>query len=78
MVSPLPSPTSDEDPKSSPPPLHSEEKSFANGLGMSPAAAMRFSALLTRENIGWSLVMLVAADYFGITDQVMAVVLGVC
>ena len=75
MVSPLPKPTTDEDPKSSPPPLHSEH---ANGLGISPVAATRFAALLTRENIGWSLVGLVAADYFGITDQVLAVILGVC
>ena len=77
MVRPLP-PTTVDDPESSPPPLPSEQESYPNGLGMSPAAFMRFSALLTRENIGWSLVMLVAADYFGITDQLMAVVLGVC
>ncbi len=72
---PIPTKNDIEDPESSPPPLHSEH---ANGLGISPAAATRFAALLTRENIGWSLVGLVAADYFGITDQVLAVVLGVC
>jgi hypothetical protein len=76
MVSPLPpSPTEDEDPEivaSTPPSTH------ANGLGISPVAAMRISTLLTRDNIGWSLVAIVAADYFGITDQLMSVILGVC
>lgn len=75
MVSPLPSPTKDEEPEIS---ASTPTSEYANGLGISPVAAMRLSTLLTRDNIGWSLVAIVAADYFGITDQLMSVILGVC
>ena len=49
---------------------------FQNGTA--PITMIRFTQLLTRENIGWTLVALVAMDYFQITNQVLGLVSNVC
>jgi hypothetical protein len=49
---------------------------FQNGTA--PLTAIRFAQLLTRENIGWTLVALVAMDYFQITNQAFGLVSNVC
>lgn len=46
--------------------------------GISPVTALRLGTLLTRDNIGWTVVGLVAADYFGITNQLLGLVGNVC
>lgn len=49
---------------------------FQNGTA--PITMIRLSQLMTRENIGWTLVALVAMDYFQITNQVLGLVSNVC
>ena len=45
---------------------------------LSPVAMARVAQLATRENIGMTLIAIVAADYFGITERLLNVILGVC
>lgn len=46
--------------------------------GISPVAASRLSYYLTKENLGWSLLLLIAADYFGISSQVLGMASTIC
>lgn len=45
---------------------------------LSPVAMARVAQLATRENIGMTLIAIIAADYFGITERLLNVILGVC
>ena len=79
MVSPLPSvPTQqDIDPSvestdSAPTPT----QQYLNGV--SPVAGARLAYYLSKENLGWSLLLLFAADYFGLTNQILGMVGNVC
>ncbi len=76
MVSPLPSESNQQDIDSSVELSDSAPTTFQNGTA--PITIYRLTQLLTRENIGWTLVALVAMDYFQITNQVMGLVSGVC
>lgn len=76
MVSPLPSGSNHEDIDPSVELPDSAPTTFQNGTA--PITMIRLSQLMTRENIGWTLVALVAMDYFQITNQVMGLVSGVC
>lgn len=76
MVSPLPtgSQPQGEDPSVGIP--EPAPATFQNGTA--PITMLRLSQLMTRENIGWTLVALVAMDYFQITNQVLGLVSNVC
>lgn len=76
MVSPLPSSPNHEDKDPSVDQLESAPTTFQNGTA--PITILRLTQLLTRENIGWTLVALVAMDYFQITNQVLGLVSNVC
>lgn len=76
MVSPLPNQIQDDDANVSSTQTPAPTQEFLNGI--SPVTAVRLGTLLTRENIGWTLVGLVAADYFGITNQILGLVGNVC
>jgi len=76
MVSPLPSSPNHEDIDPSVDQLESAPTTFQNGTA--PITILRLTQLLTRENIGWTLVALVAMDYFQITNQVLGLVSNVC
>lgn len=79
MVSPLPSASNqpDVDPSvesadSAPTPT----QQYLNGV--SPVAGARLAYYLSKENLGWSLLLLFAADYFGLTNQIIGMVGNVC
>ena len=83
MVSPLPSvPTQqDIDPSvestdSAPTSTSQSVAAFSNGV--SPVAGARLAYYLSKENLGWSLLLLFAADYFGLTNQILGMVGNVC
>lgn len=89
MVSPLPSVTNHEDidpsvdfTESAPTPTQSTTNpqgsvvAYANGV--SPVAGARLAYYLSKENLGWSLLLLFAADYFGLTNQIIGMVGNVC
>ena len=46
--------------------------------GVSPVAGARLAYYLSKENLGWSLLLLFAADYFGLTNQILGMVGNVC
>ena len=50
--------------------------SFANGTGVLGQA--RLAQALTKENIGWILILALAGEVFGITDKVLILLGGVC
>lgn len=50
---------------------------FQNGTGISLSQA-RLAQALTKENIGWILILALAGEVFGITDRVILLLGGVC
>lgn len=50
---------------------------FHNGTGISLSQA-RLAQALTKENIGWILILALAGEVFGITDRVLVMLGGVC
>ena len=50
---------------------------FHNGTGLSMSQA-RLAQALTKENIGWILILALAGEVFGITDRVLVLLGGVC
>lgn len=50
---------------------------FHNGTGIS-LSQMRLAQALTKENIGWILILALAGEVFGITDRVLVLLGGVC
>ena len=55
----------------------SSDLSFANGTGVS-LNQMRLAQALTKENIGWILILALAGEVFGITDKALILLGGVC
>jgi hypothetical protein len=53
------------------------DSSFANGTGVS-LNQMRLAQALTKENIGWILILALAGEVFGITDKALILLGGVC
>lgn len=53
------------------------DSSFANGTGIS-LNQMRLAQALTKENIGWILILALAGEVFGITDKALILLGGVC
>ncbi len=51
--------------------------SFANGTGL-PLSQARLAQALTKENIGWILILALAGEVFGITDRALVLLGGVC
>ncbi len=54
-----------------------EYSSFGNGTGVS-LSQMRLANALTKDNIGWILILALAGEVFGITDRVLVLLGGVC
>lgn len=52
------------------------ESSYANGTGVLGQA--RLAQALTKENIGWILILALAGEVFGITDKALLLLGGVC
>lgn len=50
---------------------------FQNGTGISLSQA-RLAQALTKENIGWILILALAGEVFGITDRALLFLGGVC
>lgn len=76
MASPHPPLSDQKDVESSVDLTESAPTTFQNGTA--PITMLRVTQLMTRENIGWTLVALVAMDYFQITNQVIGLVSNVC
>ncbi len=55
----------------------SDLSSFGNGTGVS-LSQMRLANALTKDNIGWILILALAGEVFGITDRVLVLLGGVC
>ena len=53
------------------------ETSFGNGTGVS-LSQIRLANALTKDNIGWVLILALAGEVFGITDRVLLMLGGVC
>jgi hypothetical protein len=53
------------------------DSSFANGTGVTLSQA-RLAQALTKENIGWILILALAGEVFGITDKALILLGGVC
>lgn len=55
----------------------SKTPQFQNGTGISMSQA-RLAQALTKENIGWILILALAGEVFGITDRALVLLGGVC
>ena len=51
--------------------------SFGNGTGLSLNQA-RLANVLTKDNIGWVLILMLAGEVFGVTDRALMLLGGVC
>ncbi len=52
-------------------------ESFGNGTGLALNQA-RLAQVLTKENIGWILILALAGEVFGFTDRALMLLGGVC
>ncbi len=51
--------------------------SFGNGTGLAFNQA-RLANVLTKDNIGWILILALAGEVFGVTDRALMLLGGVC